>query len=125
MAQRGCAIIVRNGSLTYAPDPIPANPGDQIIWTLTPQNNWTFLTNGIVCDTNPPTSVGYTPWTTAQPTAGPGPNQFTVTTPPTTGKYKYSINLQNDSGQTISVDPDIANDPGTGPGAKGGKPTTS
>lgn len=110
------------GNITANPDPAPVTPSKDpnLIWTLTPAFGWCFSSNppGIVCDTNPPVHAPpYTPWTTAQPTPGPGPNQYQVTVPPLAPcLYKYTVNIENTDGRTNSVDPDIETQPTQTPG---------
>ena len=87
----------------------------QLTWVFQAgSSGWNWDSNGIVLSTDPPSSI-YSPWT--GPPAQPGEgNSYTATAPDPGGKdtvfYKYTINLlKSANGQTMRIDPDIANDP--------------
>jgi|ERR1044071_2808320 hypothetical protein len=100
------------------------NRGNQLVqWTIG-TSGWSWSTNpaGIICETNPPNP--FVPWPSQaqQPNLVPGTQTYqgNANNPLPPGSqsqtYKYKIKLVNSSnpGQTLSLDPDIENQPSGG-----------
>jgi hypothetical protein len=108
--------MASDGSYTLDPPFVIITKSDQgIIWNLTGAN-WQWQTpNGVVCETSPP-NPPYTAWPATQPALNTS-NQYTANAnSPNTGTswiyYKWTFNVINSStGQTVTVDPDIGNEP--------------
>ena len=108
-----------DGTFTLRPPFLVLKRTDQAItWKLS-GTNWVWDTSppGIVCETGAP-NPPYSAW----PSVATGPSLNSSgdyeanANSPNTGTdwvyYKWSFNVRNTStGQTVSVDPDIGNDP--------------
>ena len=104
-----------DGTYRLAPPFIIINQSDQkITWTLR-GSDWVWDTPGIQCETTAP-NPPYSPWPAAQPALN-GSNQYVGdASSPNPGPdwiyYKWTFKVRNTrTGQTVTVDPDIGNEP--------------